>query len=66
MKSSVEMKGKVVSQVITFVGGYKKTIQGIKGDTITQSEFTHFETEDGRLVMVNTKNVLLIEVFKEK
>ena len=65
LKSSVGKKGNVVTQIITFVGGYKKTIHGVKTDTIVQSEMTHFETEDGRMVMVKDPNVLLIEVFKE-
>ena len=65
LKSSVSLKGNKVTQIITFRDGIKKTIQGIKTDTIKQSEFTHMETEDGRLVLVNPKNVLMIEVFKE-
>jgi hypothetical protein len=63
--SSVSRKGKVVTQIITFVGGYKKTIEGIKTETIKQSEFTHMETEDGRLILVNPKNVLMVEVFDD-
>jgi hypothetical protein len=65
LKSSVTKKGNVVTQILTFVGGFKKTVHGVKTDTIVQSEFTHFETEDGRMIMVNDKNVLLIEIFKE-
>ena len=65
LKSSISQKGKIVTQIITFTGGYKKTIQGIKSDSVIQSEFTHMETEDGRLILVNTPNVFLIEVFKE-
>ena len=64
LKSSVTAKGRVVTEIITFLG-YKKTIKGIKTDTIVQSEFTHFETEDGRMIMVNPEKVLLIEIFKE-
>jgi len=65
LKSSIESKGKTVTEIITFKGGYKKTIRGVKSDTVVQSEFTHFETEDGRLVMINTPNVLMFEVFQE-
>ena len=65
MKSSVEREGKTVTQIITFVGGFKKTIEGIRTDTIKQSEFTHFKTLDGKMVMVNTNNILLVEVSKE-
>jgi len=63
MHSTVQDKGKVVDQLITFVGGVKKTIKGIKTETIMQSEFTHFDTLDGRKVMINNSNVLSIEVF---
>ena len=66
LKSSVKSKGKVVAQIITFVGGVKKTIRGIKADTIIQGQFPKFETEDGRLVMINDQNVLSIEVFTEE
>lgn len=66
LRSSIVAKGKLVTQIFTFVGGAKKTISGIKTDTIRQGEFTKFETEDGRLVLVNDANVLCIEVFTEK
>lgn len=66
LKSSVNTKGKKQTQIITFKNGYKKTIRGVKSETIVQSEFTHFETEDGRLCLINTPNVLMVEVFKEK
>lgn len=65
LKSSVSEKGKKVTQILTFVGGYKKTIRGIYSESVVQSEFTHMKTDDGRLVLVNTPNVLLVEVFSE-
>lgn len=63
LKSSVSKKGKETSQIITFVGGVKKTIRGIVSSTIEQGQFTKFDTADGRMVMVNDHNVLCIEVF---
>ncbi|HAO64790.1 TPA: hypothetical protein DCQ44_02280 [Candidatus Taylorbacteria bacterium] len=66
LRSSVEAKGSIVTQIITFIGGAKKTIPGIKTETIRQGQFTKFETTDGRLVMINDANVLCIEVFTEK
>jgi len=66
LKSSVNAKGKKVTQIITFKGGYKKTIRGVLSDTVMQSEFTHMQTDDGRLVLINTPNVFLVEVFTEK
>ena len=65
LKSSVEEKGRWVTEIITMKGGYKKTFRFIDSETIEQGEFTHFQTKDGRLVLVNTKNVLFVEVFKE-
>ena len=65
LKSSVEKQGKMVTQIVTSVSGVKKTFRGIKTETIEQGQFTHFETRDGRLVLVNDQNVLFVEVFKE-
>lgn len=65
LKSSVTKKGKKVTQIITFKNGYKKTIRGVFSESIIQSEFTHLETDDGRLILVNTPNVLMIEIFKD-
>ncbi len=64
--SSVKAKGKYVTQIITMINGYKKTFVGVDTDTILQSDFTHFNTRDGRKVMVNTKNVLFVEITSEK
>lgn len=63
--SSVSKKGATTTQIITFVGGVKKTIRGVISKTIEQSQFTKYETTDGRLVMINDQNVLMIEVFSE-
>lgn len=63
LHSSVKDKGEIVDQIITMVNGYKKTYRGVIVDSIMQGEFTHFDTLDGRKVMVNTKNVLFVEVF---
>ena len=64
LKSSINKQGKVVTEIVTFIGGYKKTFEGVKTETIKQGQFTHFETEDGRLVMIHDPNVLIVEVFK--
>ena len=65
MHSTLAEKGKSVMEVITMIGGYKKTFRGVLTNTFMQGEFTHFETKDGRTVMVRTDNVLFIEVVKE-
>ncbi len=66
LKSSISKQGKVVTKIIHFSRGRTKTFQGVKTDSVLQSEFTRFETEDGRLIYVNTKNVDFFEVFSEE
>ena len=34
--------------------------------SIKQGQFTKFETSDGRLVMVNDKNILCIEIIGQE
>lgn len=63
--SSVERKGKTVTQIIILTSGIKKTYRGIKTETIEQGEFTKFECNDGRMVLVNTSNVGFVEVYPE-
>ena len=65
LKSSITAKGKYVSKILHFVGGEKRTFNGVDTDTIKQGQFTKFETKDGRLVMINDKNILCIEIIKE-
>lgn len=65
LKSSVSRKGDIVTQIICFDNGVKKTIKGIKTNTIEQSQYTKFECVNGKMVMINDAKVLWIEVFKE-
>lgn len=65
LKSSAERKGDIVTQIITFDGGVKKTVRGIKTATINQGQFTKYETTDGRLVYINDNKVLSVETFTE-
>ena len=65
LESSVKSQGKWVTKIIHFIGGEKKTIEGVDTHTIRQGQFTKFELKDGSFVMVNDKNVLMIEIFKE-
>jgi RimJ/RimL family protein N-acetyltransferase len=65
LKSSIIAKGRYVSQILHFVGGEKRTFNNVDTHSIKQGQFTKFETKDGRLVMVNDKNVLCIEIIKE-
>ena len=66
LKSSVnEISGELVTQIIHFLGGEKRTFSHIKSKSIRQGQFTKFQQDDGTWVMVNDKNVLCIEVFAE-
>ena len=66
LKSSIIKKGRYVSQILHFVGGEKRTFNNVDTHSIKQGQFTKFETKDGRLVMVNDKNVLCIEIITEE
>lgn len=63
LQSTTKKQGELVTQIIHFVGGEKRTFENIKTSHIKQGQFTKLETYDGRLIMVNDKNVLCIEVF---
>ena len=65
LKSSVNDVGKVVTQIIHFKDGVKRTINNIVSETIKQGEFTKMYDVHGRLFMINDSNVLMIEVFDE-
>ena len=66
LESSVKIElGQWVTQIIHFVGGEKRTIEGVNIHTIRQGEFTKFLLRDGSYVMINDKNVLMVEIFKE-
>ena len=49
-----------------FVGGVKRTYDGIIVNTIRQGQFTKFQCKNGAIVMINDNNVLMIETFKEE
>jgi|TARA_R110002060_G_scaffold43484_3_gene54901 hypothetical protein len=66
LKSTVTVKGRYVSQILHFINGEKRTFNDVDTHSIKQGQFTKFETKDGRLVMVNDKNILCIEIITEK
>ena len=67
LKSSVKDEcGEVVTQIIHFIGGEKRTFHNIVSDSIRQGQFTKFKQVDGVWIMVNDKNVLCIEVFPKQ
>tara|TARA_A100000164_G_scaffold312161_1_gene290415 strand:+ start:397 stop:606 length:210 start_codon:yes stop_codon:yes gene_type:complete len=61
--SSVTKEGKYVTQIIHFTGGYKKTIHDIDTHSIEEGEFVKFKAKDGRMILINKQNVLMVEVF---
>lgn len=65
LQSSVKNVGDIVTQIIHFKDGEKRTFNNIISSSIKQGQFTKLETTDGRIIMVNDKNVLCIEVFKQ-
>jgi hypothetical protein len=66
LKSTIKEQGKVVTQIIHFIGGEKRTFHGIISESIKQGQFTKFKTVDGTMICINDKNVLCIEIFNEK
>jgi hypothetical protein len=65
LQSSIKKQGKFVTQIIHFVGGEKRTFEDIESSTVKQGQFTKLTTADGRMIMINDKNVLCIEVFPQ-
>jgi hypothetical protein len=66
LKSTVNQQGKIVTQIIHFIGGEKRTFHGIVSESIKQGQFTKFKTIDGNMICINDKNVLCVEIFKEQ
>ena len=65
LESSVKKQGKWVTQIIHFTNGEKRTFENILTTNIKQGQFTKLMTSDGRMIMINDKNVLCIEIFKQ-
>tara|TARA_R110000764_G_scaffold133920_1_gene221967 strand:- start:603 stop:815 length:213 start_codon:yes stop_codon:yes gene_type:complete len=65
LKSTVNESGETVTQIIHFVGGIKRTYHGLLSKSIKQGQFTKIKCKDGTMLMINDRNVLLIEVFPE-
>ena len=57
--------GEVVTQIIHFVGGEKRTFHEIDSKSIRQGQFTKFKNKEGAWIMINDRNVLCIEVYRE-
>ena len=57
------MKVKSHTQIIHFVSGIKRTIPGVVD--IWENEMTHLKDDKGTEWIINKKNVLMAERFKE-
>ncbi len=66
LRSSVNTIAPKTTQIFHFSCGNKRTIKHILTETLLQGEFTKFMLEDGRMILVNPRNVDLIEVFGEE
>ncbi len=66
LESSIKEQGQWVTKIIHFIHGEKRTIEGVHTHTVRQGQFTKFKLKDNSYLMVNDKNVLMIEVFSEK
>ena len=65
LKSTVRMVSPIVTKIIHFVGGEKRTFYNIDTTKVQQGEFTKLFQTDGTLIMINPKNVLCVEVFPQ-
>lgn len=63
--STTKSQGELVTQIIHFINGEKRTFENVLTNTIKQGQFTKLKTSDNRLIMINDKNVLCIEVFPQ-
>ena len=66
LESSIKTQGEWVTKIIHFLGGEKRTLTGVNTRSIRQGQFTKFSLKNGSYVMVNDKNVLMVEIFNEK
>lgn len=66
LESTSNTQGKLVTQIIHFEGGIKRTFDGILPETIKQGQFTKMKRSNGSLLAINDDKVLCVEIFEEK
>jgi len=64
--SSVYRIAKRTKQIFHFVGDVKRTFSGIMTDEILEGEMLKLFLEDGRMLIINKKNLLMTEVFSDE
>lgn len=65
LKSNVNQLGEIVTQILYTKNGQKKTIHGVKSDSLEQSQYTRFDCVNGHRFLVQDEFVWLIEVIPE-
>lgn len=65
LKSSINNISQTTTQIFHFVGGEKRTFHGIISSEIKEGEMLKLKLIDGRLLIINKKNLLMTEVFSE-
>lgn len=50
------------NQILHFVGGEKRTLFDVVG--VKDGEFCHLKLADGRKILINRQNLLMIEIFE--
>lgn len=65
LQSTVNNIGKTTTQIFHFVGGEIRTFHGILSEEIKDGRFLKLKTKDGRMLIINWKNILMTEVFAE-
>lgn len=65
LQSTVNKVGKTTTQIMHFVGGEVRTFHGVISSEIKDGRFLKLKLLDGRMLIINTKNHLLTEVFNE-
>jgi len=63
--SSVYRVAKKTKQIFHFVGNVKRTFSNILTDEILEGEMLKLFLEDGRMLVINKKNLLMTEIFSE-
>lgn len=66
LKSSVTGMGKSTTQIFHFKNNCKLTYEGVLPETIREGEMLKIMCKDGRMLIINKKNLLLTEVFSEQ
>ena len=61
LQSSVTRVSDVVTRVIVFRDGVKKTYHNVLSASIEDGTFCKFRTKTGQLILINTQNVLSID-----